>query len=186
MEGYDPGDSRYSHQPTDTTSWWKGDDVSRSPHIVISLKKQRAFFYKAGELVGESAISSGDENHRTPTGRFTITQKDMWHLSSQYGDYVDSEGVPIQQNIDRFSDPMPPGAKYDGAKMYYFMRIVRGIGMHAGYLPGYPASHGCIRLPDESARFIFENAPRGTVVQVVDALAVTPQPATATLMASAK
>ena len=61
------------------------------------------------------------------------------------------------------------------------------IGMHTGQLPGYPASHGCIRLPGESARFIFDNAPKGTTVQVVDALAAAPQPAgMATLVASAR
>jgi hypothetical protein len=61
--------------------------------------------------------------------------------------------------------------------MPYWNRLDQSpIGMHTGHLPGYPASHGCIRLPDESARFVFENAPRGTTVQVVDALDFTPAP----------
>ena len=69
--------------------------------------------------------------------------------------------------------------------MPYWNRLDQSaIGMHTGQLPGYPASHGCIRLPDESARFIFDNAPKGTTVQVVDALAAAPQPTTAGLMAS--
>jgi len=165
IEGYDPGDPRYGRQQ-DSESWWRGDGVAGSPHIVISLNEQKAFFYKANKLVGISAISSGDEEHRTPTGRYTITQKDMYHKSSQYGDYVDGEGNVIMENIDRLADPQPPGSKYDGAKMYYFMRFTRGIGMHAGYLPGYPASHGCVRMPQQMAQAFFRNVSTGTPVEV--------------------
>jgi hypothetical protein len=59
--------------------------------------------------------------------------------------------------------------------MRYFMRIVGGIGMHEGYLPGYPASHGCIRLPTKMAAIFFEHTPQGTPVEVIGAgsLAVT-------------
>ena len=98
LEGYDPGDNRYRAQPTDNRSWWRGDGVPGTPYIVISLSRQEAYFYKSGQLVGLSALSTGDENHPTPTGKFTITQKNMWHQSSQYGDYVDSSGAPIMQN----------------------------------------------------------------------------------------
>ena len=166
LEGYDPGDNRYRAQPTDNRSWWRGDGVPGTPYIVISLSRQEAYFYKSGQLVGLSALSTGDENHATPTGKFTITQKNMWHQSSQYGDYVDSSGAPIMQNIDREVDPMPPGARFDGANMYYFMRFTRGIGMHAGYLPGYPASHGCVRMPQDMAEAFFRNVNVGTPVDV--------------------
>ncbi len=166
LEGYDPGDRRYAGQPTDTNSWFKGDGVPGAPHIVISLNKQQAFFYKAGQLVGVSALSTGDVDHRTPTGRFTITQKDQFHQSSQYGDYVDSSGNVVAENIDRHADPQPPGTRYDGANMHYFMRFTGGIGMHAGYLPGYPASHGCVRMPVDMAQAFFRNVSVGTPVEV--------------------
>jgi hypothetical protein len=166
LEGYDPGDSRYSGQIRDTVSWWRGDGVSGSPHIVISLREQQAFFYKGGKLVGVSALSTGDYDHPTPTGRYSITQKNQWHQSSQYGDYVDDSGNIVMQNIDRTVDPQPPNTRYDGANMHYFMRFTRGIGMHAGYLPGYPASHGCVRMPQEMAQAFFRNVSVGTPVEV--------------------
>ncbi|MFZ4763705.1 MAG: L,D-transpeptidase family protein [Roseimicrobium sp.] len=165
LEGYDPGDSRYRGQ-VDTKSWWRGDGVPGTPHIVISLSRQEAFFYKSGRLVGVSALSTGDERHPTPLGVFTIQQKNMWHQSSQYGDYVDSSGKPVMQNIDRQVDPQPPGTRYDGANMHFFMRFTRGIGMHAGYLPGYPASHGCVRMPQHMAEAFFHNVSIGTPVEV--------------------
>jgi lipoprotein-anchoring transpeptidase ErfK/SrfK len=166
MEGYDPGDSRYRLQPSDTGSWWRGDGVPGSSHIVLSLNEQKAFFYKGGHLVGVSALSTGDADHPTPTGKYTIQQKDMYHQSSQYGDYVDSSGTPVMQNIDRQADPQPRGTRFDGANMHYFMRFTRGIGLHAGYLPGYPASHGCVRMPQEMAEAFFRNVSIGTPVEV--------------------
>lgn len=169
LEGYDPHDNRYRNQQQDTESWWRGDEMSGPPSIVISLRQQKAFFYKGGRLAGVSIISSGDEQHPTPRGRFSVQQKDRWHQSSQYGDYVDARtGEPVQQNIDRTVDPQPPGTKYDGANMYFFLRFTRGIGMHAGYLPGYPASHGCVRMPQRMAEIFFANATVGTPVEVRD------------------
>ncbi|WP_050027733.1 L,D-transpeptidase family protein [Verrucomicrobium sp. BvORR034] len=168
MEGYDPGLPRgQQFRQTDSSSWWRGDGVPGPAKVVISLGQQRAFFYKGGELVGESAISSGDEQHPTPTGRYSISQKNADHKSSQYGDYVDSSGNVVVENIDRHSDPQPPGTRYDGAIMPYFMRFTGGIGMHAGYLPGYPASHGCVRMPRDMAQAFFRNLSVGTPVEVV-------------------
>ncbi|MCE9520283.1 MAG: L,D-transpeptidase family protein [Verrucomicrobia bacterium] len=166
LEGYTPGDPRYSNQQVDTESWWRGDGAAGEPAITISLSQQKAYFYKGGRLVGVSSISSGDEQHPTPRGRYSIQQKDQWHQSSQYGDYVDAAGIAIQKNIDRSVDPMPRGAKFDGANMFYFMRITRGIGMHAGYLPGYAASHGCIRMPQHMAEAFYRNVHTGTPVDV--------------------
>lgn len=166
LEGYSAGDPRYRHQQVDTESWWRGDGVAGSPSVVISLSEQKAFFYKGGKLVGMSILSTGDEQHRTPTGHYEVQQKDRWHQSSQYGDWVDESGNPIEKNIDRSVDPRPPGAKFDGANMFYFMRFTRGIGMHAGYLPGYAASHGCVRMPQEMAETFYNNVEVGTPVTV--------------------
>src|SRR5260370_41640900 len=70
------------------------------------------------------------------------------------------------ENGDVTKDPRPRGTVFRGAPMPYFLRIQGGIGMHAGYLPGYPASHGCIRLPKEMAVHFFQNAPVGTPVAI--------------------
>lgn len=152
--------------PQKSDSWWKGEGVSGTPRVQISLHEQKAYFYKNNELVGVASISSGDETHSTPTGVFSISQKSPDHRSSQYGDYVDGSGTVIRENVDRHSDPMPSGAHFEGASMPYFMRFNTGIGMHAGYLPGYPASHGCVRLPSEMAEAFFRHAPVGTTVVV--------------------
>jgi hypothetical protein len=151
----------------DNVSYWDGDHVSGSPRIRISLGEQKAYFYKGDQLVGVSLLSTGREGYNSPTGRFAILQKNKDHISSIYGDYVDAAtGEPIVKDIDRRKDPMPRGAKYDGARMPYFMRFVGGVGMHEGFLPGYPASHGCIRMPGFMAEAFFRNVDIGTPVTV--------------------
>jgi hypothetical protein len=150
----------------DTVSYWDGDGARGNPFIVIELSEQKALYYKGGELVGVSAISTGREGFGTPTGRFKVIQKDKDHKSSLYGDYVDAHGNVIKKDIDITKDPKPPGAIFDGAKMPYFMRVVGGTGMHAGFLPGYPASHGCIRMPEFMAEAFFRNTPKGTPVEI--------------------
>jgi hypothetical protein len=150
----------------DNVSYWDGDGVSGAPHVRIGLSEQRAYFYKGGDLVGVSILSTGREGFNTPIGHFHITQKDKDHVSSRFGDYVDASGNPIKKEIDREKDPMPPGARYDGARMPYFMRIQGGVGMHEGFLPGYPASHGCIRMPGFMAQAFFRNVEVGTPVDI--------------------
>jgi hypothetical protein len=151
----------------DNVSYWDGDSVAGSPRIRISLGEQKAFFYKGEQLVGVSMISTGREGFDTPTGRYSIVQKNKDHVSSIYGDYVDAQtGAPVIKDIDRRIDKMPKGAKYDGARMPYFMRIHGGVGMHEGFLPGYPASHGCIRMPGFMAATFFNNVSVGTPVSV--------------------
>lgn len=159
--------STQKRAPFDNVSYWDGEGVSGTPSVRISLGEQKAFFYKGGELVGISMISTGREGLETPSGTFKIIQKDKDHKSSQFGDYVDSSGQIIKKDIDLKVDPKPPGAIFDGAKMPYFMRIVGGTGMHAGFLPGYPASHGCIRMPEFMAEAFFRNISTGTPVTIV-------------------
>jgi L,D-transpeptidase catalytic domain len=152
--------------PRDSISYWDGDNVSGSPSIKIKLGEQRAYFYKSGQLVGISQLSTGREGMGTSTGSFKIIQKDQNHVSSQYGDYVDSGDNVVVANVDVGKDPKPPGTHFKGAPMPYFMRIVGGTGMHAGYLPGYPASHGCIRMPEFMAENFFRSVSVGTPVTV--------------------
>ena len=110
----------------DNTSYWDGDHATGAPRIAIRLSEQKAYFYKGDQLVGISIISTGREGFGTPSGSFKIQQKDRDHVSSRFGDYVSaSTGEVIQKDIDRNKDPMPKGAKYDGAKMPFFMRVNR-------------------------------------------------------------
>lgn len=152
----------------DTVSYWDGDGVSGAPSITIDLGEQKAFFYRDGRLVGISMISSGREGYSTPSGNFKITQKNKDHVSNLYGDYVDAGGNVVVSNVGVKRDPKPPGTSFRGAPMPYFMRFAGGVGMHAGFLPGFPASHGCIRMPERMAEIFFANVSHGTPVRVVN------------------
>ena len=153
-------------QPPDLISYWDDSVPAGKPRIVIDLDQQQAFFYKGDKLAGVSIVSTGREGWDTPPGEFKIVEKDRDHFASLFGEYVDANGQVVVENVDRSKDPKPPGTVFRAAPMPYFMRIHGGIGMHAGYLPGYPASHGCIRLPEEMAVHFFENAEVGTPVTV--------------------
>ncbi|MFL6506023.1 MAG: L,D-transpeptidase family protein, partial [Candidatus Udaeobacter sp.] len=154
--------------PRDTVSYWDGDHTSGPPSIKISLGEQLAYFYKGGVLVGVSQLSTGREGLNTPVGNYKIIQKDKDHASSLFGDYVDASGKVVVPNIDIKKDPKPPGTHFKGTPMPYFMRIVSGTGLHAGYLPGYPASHGCIRMPEFMAEDFFKSVSVGTPVTITN------------------
>ena len=152
--------------PQDNVSYWDGDASAGKPAVKISLGEQRAYFYRSGQLVGISQLSTGREGLNTPSGHFSIVQKDLNHVSSKYGDYVDDADNVVKANVELGKDPKPSGTHFKGAPMPYFMRIVGGVGMHAGYLPGYPASHGCIRMPEFMAENFFKSVSVGTPVTV--------------------
>lgn len=150
-------------------SYWDGAGVSGSPSMVINLSKQTASFYKGDKLVGVSAISSGREGFDTPAGNYKIIQKNIDHKSNLYGDYVDASGTVVTANVDVKKDPCPAGAHFQGAPMPYFMRLTNsGVGMHQGFLPGVPDSHGCIRMPEKMVKIFWDNAPLGTPVTVIN------------------
>ena len=149
-----------------TQGYWEGDDVPGRPKIVVHLSEQKAYFYKGKHVVGETTVSTGKPGFSTPPGRYTVTEKDKDHVSSEFGDYVDADNNIIRTNIDVRKDSRPPGTHFDGARMPYFMRLRGGYGMHAGYVPPFRASHGCIRLPERMARHFFHAAPEGTTVIV--------------------
>ncbi len=146
--------------------YWRGDDVSGHARIVVHVSEQRAYFYKGKALVGESTVSTGRKGFDTPPGHYRVTQKDEHHVSSEFGDYVDADNNVVKSNIDVRKDDRPRGAHFDGARMPFFMRFNGGYGMHAGYVPRFRASHGCIRLPERMARHFFENAREDTPVIV--------------------
>lgn len=146
---------------------WHGDLLTGSPQMQIRLGEQRVYFYKGGQIAGFSPMSSGREGMETRTGKFSVMEKDIDHKSSLFGDYISKDGMVLKREIDVRKDSRPAGAIFDAARMPYFMRITGAIGMHEGYLPGYPASHGCIRLPHRMAEIFYRESAVGTPVEVV-------------------
>jgi hypothetical protein len=109
--------------------------------VVVNLATQRAYVYRNGVRIGVTTVSSGKPGKKTPTGIFTILQKNKDHKSNLYN-----------------SAPMP-----------YMQRLTwDGIALHAGNLPGYPASHGCIRMPLEFSKLLFGVSNMGMTVVVTD------------------
>ena len=122
---------------------WEPKAASTGPmFLVIDLTRQRVLLYRGGVLIAASTISSGSKGRETPIGAFTILQKEVVHRSRTYDDA-----------------PMP-----------YMQRLTaKGVAMHAGNLPGYPASHGCIRLPKAFAKLLYGVTELGTPVMITDA-----------------
>jgi lipoprotein-anchoring transpeptidase ErfK/SrfK len=152
---------------TERESYWEGDTSNASPSIVINISEQKVYYYKGGKLVGISSCSTGKEGHASPVGKFKVQIKDEKHASNLYGDFVDALGVIVVKNVDFKKDKPPAGAHFQGSSMPWFMGFAPGVGMHTGFLPGVPDSHGCIRLPDKMAKIFFANTPKGTPVTVL-------------------
>lgn len=153
----------------DKNSYWDGDGVSGPPSMVIDLSEQAASFYKGEKLVGVSAVSTGREGFLTPAGNFKLMQKSPDHVSNLYGNYVDANGEVVVKNVGIKKDPKPPGTTFAGAPMPFFMRLTSsGVGMHQGFLPGVPDSHGCIRLPERMVKLFYSNATIGMPVRIVN------------------
>lgn len=113
--------------------------------LIVSLATQRAVLYRNGVPIAVSTVSTGREGYRTPTGVFTVLQKQVEHYSSIY----------------------------DNAPMPYMERLTwQGVALHGGTLPGYPASHGCIRLPHAFAKLLYGVTRLGMTVIITEAPAV--------------
>jgi len=121
---------------------WNPELAPRGPMtVVVSLPAQRAYVYRNGVRIGASTVSTGKKGHTTPTGVFTILQKDKNHRSN----------------------------KYNNAPMPYMQRLTwDGIALHAGGLPGYPASHGCVRLPLAFSEALFRETSKGMTVVITN------------------
>ncbi len=121
--------------------WQPQNSTSGDVAVVVSLQLQKAFVYRGDGLIGVSTISSGKAGHETPTGSFEILQKRREHYSN----------------------------KYNNAPMPFMQRLTwSGVALHGGQIPGYPASHGCIRLPNSFARQLFGVTELGATVHIVD------------------
>jgi hypothetical protein len=121
---------------------WHPEVAPSGPMVmIISLPEQLAYVYRNGVLIGSSTVSTGKKGHETPTGVFTILQKHADHYSSIYN-----------------QAPMP-----------YMQRLTwSGVALHAGKLPGYPASHGCVRMPYDFAKRLYDESSTGITVVVSD------------------
>src|SRR5689334_14975597 len=109
--------------------------------MIVNLSTQRALLFRNGVPIGATTVSTGKTGHDTPTGVFTILQKEIEHYSS----------------------------KYDDAPMPYMQRLTwQGVALHAGNLPGYPASHGCIRLPSTFAKLLYGTTKLGMTVVITN------------------
>lgn len=133
--------------------------------IQIDLSDQKAYLLYNGRAVMESPICSGRAGHATPAGNFQVMQKDLNHVSSIYGKIVDRSGQTVVADAD-VDMRKPLGTRFVNAPMHYFMQFAPGIGMHAGYLPGYPASHGCVRMPAQNAIAFYQAVSVGAPVVV--------------------
>ncbi len=146
------------------------DKASTQPlTIVVSLSKQRVYLLVGGRVAVDSPISSGRRNGWTPRGNFSVLEKDPNHHSSLYGNFVNGSGQVIRSGVSSKHDAAPSGTHFSGSPMKFFLRLTpQGVGMHAGILPGYPASHGCIRLPEDIAEIIYSRVGLSTPVTVGD------------------
>src|SRR6185436_15759550 len=122
---------------------WEPERAPEGPLLIVaSLTEQVAYVYRNGIRIARSSVSTGRPGHRTPTGVFTILEKEVHHTSSIY----------------------------KGAEMPYMERVTwGGIALHAGDLPGYPDSHGCVRLPLEFSKLLFGVTMKGATVIIADA-----------------
>lgn len=118
---------------------WRKGSFSGQPRVVVGLTDQLAYLYRGDQLVAVSTISTGKDEKPTPTGIFSILDKKPMHRSIKY----DNAPMPFMQRIDEF-----------------------GTALHAGHNPGYPASHGCIRLPSAFAKQLYGITSIGATVMI--------------------
>jgi lipoprotein-anchoring transpeptidase ErfK/SrfK len=145
---------------------WRAISLRAETSVEIDLEEQMAYLLNNGRPVLASPISSGRYGHLTRTGSFKILEKEKTHYSNMYGKIVDARGNTIVADADA-DMRVPRGGKFIPAPMHYFMRFCGSDGMHAGYLPGYPASHGCVRMPEQYAIAFFNSVSVGTPITVV-------------------
>ena len=153
--------------PAEASKFWDGDSLLGPTAIHIVRAEQKAYFYKGGQLAGVTPVSTGSSKYTTNPGNFTVSQKAVDYSSRTYGTIVDiATGMVVNDDADSRKDTPEAGQKFIGSPMPHFLRFNQGVGMHAGHLPGYAASHGCVRLPADMAKKFFENAEIGTPVIV--------------------
>ena len=135
--------------------------------IVVNLATQRAFLMVGAEACIDTPISSGKRTAPTPPGTFTVLEKIRSHESASYGNYVDRRERVVRSGVSMKLDAAPAGTHFAALPIQICCRFTHtGFGIQGGMLPGYPAAHGSIRVPDEVARFIYEKVRVGTPVEI--------------------
>jgi lipoprotein-anchoring transpeptidase ErfK/SrfK len=164
-----PNDLIHKQEPMKVNQNLLKQATPENIHIVVSIPKQRAYLMVGEEIVADAPVSSGKRGHESPRGHMRVLEKDPNHHSSLYGDFVDYSGRVVRAGVSARADSAPSGTHFAGAAMKWFLRLTEdGVGMHIGILPGYPASHGCIRESVDGAKFFYDHAKVGTAVDVGD------------------
>ena len=138
--------------------------------IRIIVDEQKAHVYKGKTEIGWTTVASGIHKYPTPVGEFKILERVEDKHSNLYGKIYDKDGKVTCSDARVGRDEIPEGGHFEGAQMHYWMRVTSdGVGMHVGPIPhpGSRASHGCIRLPREAARHLFETVSIGTPVSII-------------------
>jgi lipoprotein-anchoring transpeptidase ErfK/SrfK len=135
--------------------------------LEISLSEQRGLLLVRTAIAMDFPVATGKKSHPTPAGSFTIRSKEKNYFSNLYGKIYDAQNVVLVGVADARTDLVPEGGRFEGAMMPYWMRLTdTGVGLHVGYVPGRPASHGCIRIKRDAATEIFDLVKVGTPVVV--------------------
>jgi len=164
-----PADLIHKQEPMKVNQNLLKQATPDNTRIVVSIPKQRAYLMIGEEIVADGPVSSGKRGHESPHGHFTVMEKDPNHHSSLYGDFVDHSGRVVRAGVSVHIDSAPSGTHFAGAAMKWFLRLTgEGVGMHIGILPGYPASHGCIRESVDGAKLFYDHVKVGTPVDVGD------------------
>lgn len=135
--------------------------------LEISLVEQRGVLLVDGAVAMDFPVATGKASHPTPKGAYKIIEKKKDHESNLYGRMVSGEGQTVVSDADTREHPVPEGGRFVGAPMPYWMRLTpNGVGLHVGYVPGRPASHGCIRLKRDAALQLFDILEPGSPVTI--------------------
>jgi lipoprotein-anchoring transpeptidase ErfK/SrfK len=135
--------------------------------VRVFLDEQRLTLFLDQKAVFCTPVSTGKRPGWTPLGDFPIISKHARHRSSTYGKLVSKTGKTLRRDVDSRKATAPKGARFSGAPMPNFLRMTaNGIGIHAGALPGYPASKGCIRVSREASEILFRICAVGDIVSV--------------------
>jgi lipoprotein-anchoring transpeptidase ErfK/SrfK len=135
--------------------------------IVINLATQRAYLMIGAEVCIDTPVSSGKGTAPTQAGTFTVLEKIKSHQSATYGNFVDKKKRVVRSGVSMKLDAAPAGTRYVSLPMPFFCRFTdMGFGIYAGMLPGYPAAHGSVRVPEDVARFIYEKVRVGTPLEI--------------------
>ncbi len=135
--------------------------------VEIALREQRGLLLVDGAIAMDFPVATGRASHPTPKGSYKILEKKKDYSSNLYGRIVAADGATVVGDADTRSHGVPEGGRFIGARMPYWMRLTpTGVGMHVGYVPGRPASHGCIRLKKDVAVQLFALLPPGAPVVI--------------------